>query len=182
MNEKSKGMSDPAWILDALPTKCQTFGGLRRRQKVEKLKTARTAVDSKQRNHTHIARPCCFQGYGHYPRAHHQPSLPSRLLYPLCACRHQQPPAPPASPCAMPRTRLREPPTLQRTVQERGWVLRRVEVRGLDLLYHGEHIHHEDMDTNDFFYSVRLRVPVAYAVPVIYKKTHAGKKTETKRD
>ena len=80
--------------------------------------------------HTHSARrPCCSQGYAHCPRALHQPLPPSRLLSQPCACRHR-PSTPPALLCAMPRTRPRELPTLQRTVLERDWVLRRVEVCG----------------------------------------------------
>ena len=88
----------------------------------------------RQRNpHTARSRPCCSQGYAHCPRAlHHQPLPPSRLLCRPCACRHQRS-TPPALLCAMPRTRPREPPTLQRTARERDWVLRRVEVCDLSL-------------------------------------------------
>jgi hypothetical protein len=76
--------------------------------------------------HTQLS-PCCSQGYAHCPRALYQPLPPSRLLSRLFACRHP-PSTPPTSVCAMPRTRPREQPTLQRTARERDWVLRRVEV------------------------------------------------------
>jgi hypothetical protein len=103
---------------------------LRRRQKVESRATCRETLKRQQDSATtHTARPCCFQGYAYCPRALQRPLPPSRPPSRLCACHHQpSTPPPPASPCAMPRTRLREPPTLQRTVQERDWVLRRVEV------------------------------------------------------
>lgn len=124
---------------------------------------------------THIARPCCSQGYGHCPRAHRQPLPLSRPLCQLCACRHQQPPARPALPCAMPRTRPKEPPTLQRTVQERDWVLRRVEVCGpQSFLRRSTAVTRTCACTT--FSSFILQFPVAYAKP-----RHARKPPHARR-
>jgi len=123
------------WNVKSLPTLAHvpnTNCGGGRKSKVEQAESehrkSKQQRERQRKPHTPRSQPCCSQGYAHCPRAlHHQPLPPSRLLCRPCACRHQRS-TPPALLCAMPRTRPREPPTLQRTARERDWVLRRVEV------------------------------------------------------
>ena len=128
------------WNVKSLPTLAHvpnTNCGGGRKSKVEQAESehrkSKQQRERQRKPHTPRSQPCCSQGYAHCPRAlHHQPLPPSTLLCRPCACRHQRS-TPPALLCAMPRTRPREPPTLQRTARERDWVLRRVEVCDLSL-------------------------------------------------